>query len=90
MVATPNRMMNPIPAEIPKMVPVVQSDINPPIKANANVIEEMRVSFILPKLKYRSIMIKTRDMGTTMASCLAARSLLSNSPAQSILWFLGS
>ncbi|MNE87260.1 hypothetical protein D3C80_1844410 [compost metagenome] len=33
MALTPNRMINPIPAEIPKIVPVAQREINPPMKA---------------------------------------------------------
>ncbi len=52
MVLTPNRMMNPIPAEIPKTVLVSQSEINPPIKANGIVLAAIRVFLIFPKLKY--------------------------------------
>ncbi len=88
-VATPKRIMNPIPAEIPKMVPVIQSEINPPINAKANVMEEIMVSFIFPKLKYNNVKISTKEIGTTVANCFAALSLLSNSPAQVILWLFG-
>ena len=68
-VATPNRIMKPIPADIPKMVPVAQSEINPPIKAKGNVSEAIAVSFIFPKLAYSNNKIRTKEIGTTIASC---------------------
>ncbi|MNI82066.1 hypothetical protein D3C73_1387400 [compost metagenome] len=49
-VATPKRIIKPIPAEMPNVVPVIHSETNPPINANASVREEIAVSFRLPKL----------------------------------------
>src|SRR5690606_28351302 len=84
-VATPKRMINPIPAEIPKTVPVTHKDINPPTNANGIVIAEISVSLIVPKLKYNRNKISNSTAGTITTSCAVARSLHSNSPAQTTL-----
>ena len=89
-VLTPNNIINPIPAEMPNVVPVTQSEINPPIKANGIVATAIMVSFRLLKLKYNRNKIRIKTAGTTIASCLVALSLLSNSPAHSILLAFGN
>src|SRR5690554_7982914 len=81
-VLTPKRIINPIPAEIPKIVWVAHSEINLPIKAYGIVLAAISVSFTVPKLKYNKNKINNKTAGTMTISCLLARSLLSNSPAQ--------
>lgn len=84
-VFTPKRMMKPIPADMPKTVPVIQSEMNPPMKAKGMVLAAISVSFTVPKLKYSRKRIRSNTVGTINTSCLEARSLLSNSPAHTTL-----
>src|SRR5690554_2461176 len=88
-VLTPKRIINPIPAEIPKIVWVAHSEINPPIKAYGIVLAAISVSFTVPKLKYNKNKISNKTAGTIIANCLLALSLLSNSPAQTTLFLDG-
>lgn len=83
-VLTPNKMMKPMPAEMPKIVPVIQSDRNPPMNANGMLQTAIMVSLRLLKLKYNKNKINNKTAGTTIINCLLALSLLSNSPAHSI------
>lgn len=56
--ALPNKITNPIPAEIPKTVPVTHKEINPPTKAIGIVIAAIAVSFTLPKYQnYKRVSI---------------------------------
>ncbi len=87
---TPNKIIKPIPAEIPNTVPVTHKEIKPPIKAYGIVLTAISVSLKLPKLKYNKNRISTNTTGTIKASCVVARSLLSNSPAHFITFSLGN
>ncbi|MNY10627.1 hypothetical protein D3C86_1436140 [compost metagenome] len=72
------------------MVPVIQSERNPPAKAYGIVLVAISVSFMFPKLKYNKNKINSNTTGTIIASCLEARSLLSNSPAHFMVFSFGS
>ena len=77
----PKRAINPIPAEMPKLMQVRCSANIPQKIANGSFSRISPASITLPNRMNRMKKIKTRLMGTTTFNCLEARCRFSKSPS---------
>ena len=64
--ATPNRAMNPIPAEILKGIPLSKSESTPPMAAIGMAVKIRMDCLMEPNVKYRRTKIKSSAAGTAI------------------------
>ncbi|MNS23503.1 hypothetical protein D3C72_553200 [compost metagenome] len=81
----PNKAINPIPAEILKLMPVINKAKIPPIMANGTLFNTSKESFTFPKRTKRIKKITSKLIGTAVDNWLVARCWFSKSPAHSSL-----
>ena len=78
--ATPNKAMNPTPAEILKGIPRSQSANTPPMADKGIAVKMSRDCLMLPKVKYSSTKMSAKAPGTATARRLLASTRFSNCP----------
>ena len=78
--ATPNKAINPTPAEMLKGISLIKRAQTPPIADKGIAVKIKKLCLTDPNVKYNKTRIRSNAIGTTIANLLLARCKFSNCP----------